>query len=60
MTDYVGEENSQVYLTMTSPEEHACGSWKVYGPGEGSDHGAVEMTRVGVGDASRSGSAVCT
>lgn len=55
MTDYVGEENSKVYLTMTSPKEPACGSWKGYGPGEGSDHGAVEMIRVGIEDASAQG-----
>lgn len=60
MTNYVGEENSKVYLTMTSPKEHACSSWKGYGPGEGSDHGAVEVTWVGMEDASSSGSVVCT
>ena len=60
MTNYVGEENSIVYLTMTSPGEHACGSWKGCGPGEGSGHGAVEVTWIGIEDASSSRSVVYT
>ena len=48
MTNYVGEENSKVYLTMISPREHSCGSWKGHGPGEGSDACVVEVTWVGI------------